>query len=756
MGQHFLFGQLCQFKTLLKAWKQVRAKGSAGGIDGQTIEEADRQIGKLLQGLISDLRNGQWKPQPYLRISIPKKNNERRKLGLLTVRDKIVQQAIKQVTESRFERLFVKNSYGYRPDKGHTKAIRYAWHCCRQESCAFALRLDIDNYFDTIDHELLFRRMLPVVGDEEVARLIRLSVQMGVVNKRMQWENSERGVPQGGVLSPLLANLYLHAFDQFVLTKSDGYVRYADDFIIFCPTKENAEQLLESARTFLKERLKLTLNEPSITEVKEGVEFLGITLYPDKLRLSEKKLSELLEKIKSLDWQETHFDAKGLRSLQGIKRYYATLLPEEYLLRFDEALEQRLRQIIQERWRLIPDKKVLEVALGSIEFYGETHITKMDALNKELLGSYTDFRAEHERQQDKDQNARIVKQRKAEYRKKENEGTELIVSSPGVFIGVSQRGLTLKSYGKQQPLPPANNLQHVLVIGEGVSLSSNVIAYCMERRIPVDFFSASGKLIGSMLSPTFMETTLWKQQASLADADRVCLAKRIIEGKLRNQFNLIKYYHKYHKNKFDALSGCYAGIEPKLKALVERLNSYEWKEGMDYRADLMGIEAAVATLYWEYIRALVADDDVGFLRREQQGATDLMNCMLNYGYAILYGRVWQALLAYKLNPSDSFIHAHQLGKPTFVYDVIELFRAQAVDRVVVSLIQKREPLVVNKGMLSDDTLRLLSKHIVERLNRYETYRGKEYRLCDIIRQQVKEIATFITDRKSYRPYIAKW
>lgn len=237
-------------------------------------------------------------------------------------------------------------------------------------------------------------------NDYDVARLIRLSVQMGVVNKRMQWENSERGVPQGGVLSPLLANLYLHAFDQFVLTKSDGYVRYADDFIIFCPTREKAEQLLESARTFLQERLKLTLNEPNITEVKEGVEFLGITLSPDKLRLSEKKLSELLEKIKSLDWQETHFDAKGLRSLQGIRRYYATLLPEEYLLRFDEVLEQRLRQIIQERWRLIPDQKVLEVALGSIEFYGETHIAKVDALNKELLGLYADSRAEHERLQE--------------------------------------------------------------------------------------------------------------------------------------------------------------------------------------------------------------------------------------------------------------------------------------------------------------------------------------------------------------------
>ena len=133
-----------------------------------------------------------------------------------------------------------------------------------------------------------------------------------------------------------------------------------------------------------------------------------------------------------------------------------------------------------------------------------------------------------------------------------------------------------------------------------------------------------------------------------------------------------------------------------------------------------------------------------------------MNCLLNYGYAILYARVWQALLAYKLNPSDSFIHTRQPGKPTFVYDVIELFRAQAVDRVVISLIQKHESLKVNKGKLSEDTLRLLSKHIVERLNRYELYRGKECRLCDIIQKQAKEIAAYISERKNYRPYIAKW
>ena len=253
-----------------------------------------------------------------------------------------------------------------------------------------------------------------------------------------------------------------------------------------------------------------------------------------------------------------------------------------------------------------------------------------------------------------------------------------------------------------------------------------------------------------------METTLWQKQAAMTDEDRMNLAKRIIEGKLRNQLNLIKYYHKYHKNRFDVLTTCYNELEPKFKTMVERATDYSWDGQTDYRSDLMGIEAAGAQLYWEYIRSLVADDEIGFLRREQQGATDLMNCMLNYGYAILYSRVWQALLAHKLNPSDSLIHVRQPGKPTFVYDVIELFRAQSVDRVVISLIQKHEPLLVEKGILSGDTIRLLSKHVVERLNRYENYRGKECRLCDIIRQQVKEIAEYITEGKRYRPYIAKW
>lgn len=160
--------------------------------------------------------------------------------------------------------------------------------------------------------------------------------------------------------------------------------------------------------------------------------------------------------------------------------------------------------------------------------------------------------------------------------------------------------------------------------------------------------------------------------------------------------------------------------------------------------------------YWGYIRELLSDDDVGFIKRERKGATDLVNCMLNYGYAILYTRIWQALLGAKLNPFDSIIHVRQAGKPTFVYDVVEMFRSQVVDRVVISLVQKGPSLKVEKGLLNEPTKKILIKSILERFNRYEKYRGDEITMEQIIQRQAQEMAVWIDTGKKYKPYIAKW
>ena len=172
--------------------------------------------------------------------------------------------------------------------------------------------------------------------------------------------------------------------------------------------------------------------------------------------------------------------------------------------------------------------------------------------------------------------------------------------------------------------------------------------------------------------------------------------------------------------------------------------------------DLVSFEAKGAELYWRYIKELVRDDGIDFHNRLRHGATDLMNSLLNYGYSILYARIWRLLLYRGMNTSLSVIHAPQQGKPTLVYDVIEIFRAQAVDRVVISMIQKHEPLAVADGRIDEKSKGLLIQNISERMNRYEKYKGKETRLCDIMDLQVKEIAEYIVDGAKYKPYIAKW
>lgn len=754
MSKKSLFSNLCQEHTLLAAWKFVKQKGSSGGIDGISIDSFEEELGMHLAQLKQALLAKSWQPEPYLRISIPKKENERRTLGLLSIKDKIVQQAIKLLVEPRFEKMFVSNSYGYRPSKGPNKAIGFARACIQNKLFRFALRLDIDNYFDTIDHDILFRRVYPLVADDEVFRLMQLCVKMGMVNKRWQWNEITQGVPQGAVLSPLLANHYLHSFDQFVLSRTKLYVRYADDFIIGCQTQEEAETLLSDCSTFLEQRLKLKLNTPVISDINEGVEFLGITLNKQGLSLSEEKSKQLTDRIQSVKWTGRCFNAEGLDALKGIQNYYATLLPQTYLLKLDDALLLHLQSFIKKCWREIPNKSVLLTALKEIPFFAEENVFKKHSLKAELLNAYLLARSADVQQANEQKNKKLISRRKKEYRQRENESTELVIHTYGTFIGVDHKGIKLKIMGKRRLVPPLSNLQHITVLCDGVSISSNALSYCMQKHIGIDFFSPVGKHVGSFLAPAFMHTSLWMKQAALSLEAKSRLAINLIIGKLKNQMNLIKYFHKYHKDGSETLKQKYAEILPKHANIILQVKSLVGNS--EYVSSLIQLEAKGAELYWGYIRELIKDDGVAFERRERRGASDLVNSLLNYGYSILYARIWQAVLRRKLNPTTSVIHTPQSGKPTFVYDIIELFRAQAVDRVVISLVQKKEPLALRDGRLDSNTKKLLVQNLAERINRYEKYRGVECRLCDIINFQVKEIADYIDSGAKYKPYIAKW
>lgn len=332
----------------------------------------------------------------------------------------------------------------------------------------------------------------------------------------------------------------------------------------------------------------------------------------------------------------------------------------------------------------------------------------------------------------------------------------MVIYTPGSFVGTSSKGITVRSKGEILNKKPTHALKHLTVVGQGTVVSSNAIAYCMEHKIPVDFFDNRGKHYATIAAPVMIDSSLWQRQSLLPLDNKIALASRIISGKLRNQRNLVKYYHKYHKDKSGLLETIYPEVIARLDECVARIKDTNQMDA-EYRVELLAQEAVGAVSYWEYIRLLVADDGIDFYSRQHQGATDLMNSMLNYGYAILYSRVWNTVLTKRLNPSIGVLHAFRPGKPTFVYDIVELFRSQAVDQVVISLVQKGANLEMENGLLSEPTKRLVIQHVLERLNKYEKYRGENIRFMDIIRRQVRDMADFICDdKKTFKPYIAKW
>lgn len=750
---------LCQIPRLYLAWNTVKAKGSVGGIDGITIIEFEKEKRKEIPKLAEELMAGTWKPQPYMEIEVAKTKNpdEIRKLGMTAIRDKIVQHAIKSIIEPRYERIFLSNSYGYRPGKGATKAIRRVLAECHKSQYKYVLRLDIDNFFDTLDHEILRKRLIATGTEAEIVRLIMLCVQMGKVKQgSLEWVETDYGTPQGAVLSPILSNLYLHSFDQFAVSNGVPYVRYADDFLFMTETRERAEEILTKTETHLKEKLKLSLNQPpSIIELKDGFDFLGITIKDKKASITEKKRADLTERINSLDFNVDGFTPKSKKAWEGFSNYYGNLLPQEDLEYFDSILQKRLITIIHDSYASFGSKSNLQFALGTFNYLSHQYQLKKKQYISDIIAEFVGEKQKGKQEIDAKKNRKLIQERKKEYRKLEAETSGLLVNKPGMFLGLTSRGVTISQKGKSIAQHHPDNLSQIVITGQGVSMSSNLISFCLNRKIPIDFFDNQGTHLGSIINSKYMQNTLWAKQAAADVFLRKTIALGIIEGKIKNQHALLKYFNKYHKSR-------YPQLQPMMDMMEKVVEDFRiWRKKAkptdeNFMQKLLGHEAQVAIHYWAYIRELFSDDKVNFEQREHQGARDLVNSMLNYGYSILYVRVWQALLAAHLNPFDSLIHAHREGKPTLVYDMIEIFRSQVVDRVVISLVQKGLDLEVRNGLLTDMTRQHLVKSVMERLARYEKYQGEEMKMEQIILRQAKLLAKAFEGTDKFKPYVAKW
>jgi RNA-directed DNA polymerase len=350
-----LMDKVYTMPNLRAAWNNVRANYGAAGVDRQTIEQFGREEEKYLQVLQDELKEDRYQPHPARRQWIPKPGSkEMRPLGIPAVRDRVVQTALRNVLEPIFERKFAPQSYGFRPGRGCKDALR-RMVALLQSGHRWVVDADIKGYFDSIPHERLMEEVEREVADGRVLKLLRKYLKAGVM-EGIEFTEPEEGTPQGAVISPLLANLYLDALDHLMAQEGFQMIRYADDFVILCRSREEAERALEKVKAFMEER-ELTLH-PTKTRLvdamqKGGFDFLGYHFEPQYRWPRKKSLDKFKDNIRaktrrsngrSLECIIANVNPTVRGWYEYFKHSYRTTFP--YL---DGWIRMRLRSILRKR-----------------------------------------------------------------------------------------------------------------------------------------------------------------------------------------------------------------------------------------------------------------------------------------------------------------------------------------------------------------------------------------------------------------------
>ena len=295
--EHHLLERILATENMELAWKRVKANKGAPGVDGVTIDNFPDKFRPLWADIRVSLNAGTYQPKPVLRVEIPKPTGGTRPLGIPSVLDRLIQQSIAQVLTPIFDPGFSESSFGFRPNRSAHQAVRQLREYLRQ-GYRIAVDIDLAKFFDTVNFDLLMTLVGRKVRDKRVLALIGRYLRAGVeVAGRL--EKTRMGVPQGGPLSPLLANILLDSLDKELEKRGHKFVRYADDFVILVKSERAGERVMGSVRNYLTSRLKLTVNEDKSKVAKSGdISFLGFVFKGTKILWSDKAYQEFRRRVR--------------------------------------------------------------------------------------------------------------------------------------------------------------------------------------------------------------------------------------------------------------------------------------------------------------------------------------------------------------------------------------------------------------------------------------------------------------------------
>ena len=350
-----LIDKVYRKETLEAAWHKVRDNAGAAGVDGQSVKQFGYRAEGYLEELAQALKSGEYRPEPVRRVEISQGGGKLRPLGIPVVKDRIVQTALKLVIEPIFEREFEDSSYGFRPQRGCKDALREVDELIG-EGLTHVVDADLESYFDTIAHEQLMRQIEERISDGRVLELIGMFLSQDIIHGMKRWTPAG-GTPQGAVISPILANLYLHPLDRQM--KQQGYrmVRYADDFVVLCRTAEQAQGALNEVRSWVKQNgLRLNADKTHVGDCRQaggGFEFLGYRFEAGRRWVRAKSFRALRERIRHKT-RRTRGDslAKIIEDLNPTVRGWFNYFKHAHAvaqLGIDGFIRRRLRAILRKQ-----------------------------------------------------------------------------------------------------------------------------------------------------------------------------------------------------------------------------------------------------------------------------------------------------------------------------------------------------------------------------------------------------------------------
>jgi CRISPR-associated protein Cas1 len=698
-------------EALHLAWKKVGSNKGCAGVDGENIAHFGKHTDRNLQKLHQALLTGTYRPMPLRRFTIPKQDGTQRILGIPTVRDRIIQQALLNALHPVLEQEFEPCSFAYRPGKSHKTAIRQIGYW-RDRGYEWVLDADIVKYFDSIQHHRLFAEVEERIRPPDlILSRPRFGLRSAIFALLEAWVTAgiltpgglvfpDKGIPQGAVVSPILANIYLDDFDEILMAAGVKLVRYADDFVVLAKREQDILRAqAEVAEVLDSMDLQLHPDKTQITNFDRGFRFLGHAFVGDLVVPTHKQTVPTLPTVEREDLYRLIYADPVTQSSQvqqamvaALKASHQPIPPPLFV-----ALGYKVRQ-----WK-------------SITITSQEREWKPDMSTLYLVQQGTVLQKEQGR---------------------------FVISNRATHQGDTTKPLEI----------PIREVEQILVFGN-IQLSTAAISVCLEQQIPVIFLTQLGDYKGHLWSNEYCDLSLEAAQFGRRhDLNfQLAMAQQIVFGKVLN--SKLTLLRLDRRRRVDGMRG-------KVLRLDQYLNAIQQSQDLN---ELRGHEGNAARLYFGALGQLISNPAFSLTGRNRRPPRDPVNSLLSFGYTLLFNNVMSLILAEGLNPYLGNLHRSDRKQPHLASDLTEEFRAPVVDSLVMALVNQKVlrptdftyPNEQGGVYLEEAGRRVFLKQFEERISSEVSHPAVQHKvsLRRAIQLQVQQYKRCLTDSVLYEPFI---